>query len=168
MLAGLFLGLAPSIIRGIFHINSGLVNGTLVALLPAAGTIASLVFGRVDARKAVRIGAALVIVGIATIAIGVSAGWFAFLFLGAIIGGTGIGASFSGTLRTLAPLANPSARAELFAAIYLVSYLAYGAPALVAGEFIGLVGLLTTVIGYGGVAMLAAALSLLAQRQVTR
>jgi MFS family permease len=163
MLAGLFLGLTPSIIRGVFHVNSGLVNGALVALPPAAGAITGLVFGRVSARNATIFGGAATFVGATIFVIGVTAGWFPLLFIGAIIGGVGFGTAFSGILRIFAPLATSYQRAELFAAVYLVSYLAYGVPALVAGELIGVIGLLHTVIGYGVAIIVATAIGLLAQ-----
>ena len=50
MLSGLFIGLAPSIVRGVFHLESGLVNGAVVALAPAAGASAGLLLSRFPAR----------------------------------------------------------------------------------------------------------------------
>jgi hypothetical protein len=168
MLAGLFLGLAPSVIRGIFDIDSGAINGVLVALQPAAGAVAAVLFSRVTARRAVTIGTLSVIAGIAAVLAGILLHVFPLLFVGAVLGGAGFGASFSATLRTLAPLALPTQRAELFAGIYLVSYLAYGVPALAAGELIGVVGLEPTVIGYGIVAALASATGLLVRWTAAR
>ena len=163
MLAGLFLGLAPSIIRGVFHIDSGLVNGAIVALQPAAGAVAGLLLSRVHARTATIWGSASVVVGIAVSVSAVAFGMLPLLFVGAVLGGAGFGAAFSGSLRILAPLAPAHQRAELFAAVYLVNYLAYGVPALIVGELIGVVGLLDAVIGYGIAAALATAVGLVVQ-----
>jgi MFS family permease len=168
MLAGLFLGLAPSIIRGIFGIDSGLVNGALVALQPAAGAVAAVAFGRFAAGRVVRLGTIAVLLGIALFITAVATHVFALLFVAAIVGGAGFGASFSASLRTLAPLAGAHERAELFSAIYLVNYLSYGAPALVAGELIGVIGLEPTVVGYGAVAILVAAVGVVARRTPKR
>lgn len=168
MLAGLFFGLTPSIIRGVFQINSGLVNGVLVALPPAVGAIASFVSGRFSARNAVMFGGAAALVGTLIFVIGVTAGWLSLLFIGSIIGGAGFGTAFSGTLRIFAPLATPYQRAELFAAVYLVCYLSYGVPALVAGELIGSIGLLHTIIGYSAVIIVVAAIGLFAQLRLAR
>jgi MFS family permease len=168
MLAGLFLGLAPSIIRGIFDIDSGLVNGIVVALQPAAGAVAAVAFGRVAPRKVIPLATLAVIAGIALVLIAVSAHVFPLMFVGAIVGGSGFGAAFSASLRTLAPLAEPHERAELFSAIYLVNYLSYGAPALVAGELIGVVGLEPTVIGYAIVTLLIATVGLFVRRAALR
>ena len=66
-------------------------------------------------------------------------------------------------LRILAPLAPNDQRAELFAGIFLVSYLAYGLPALVAGELIGVIGLLPTTLGYAAAIAAAAVVALIVQ-----
>jgi MFS family permease len=168
MLGGLFLGLAPSIVQDIFHVQSGLLNGVLVAVLPAAGAAATLAFGRTTARRTTSIGGVLVVVGAGILIFGITAHIFPLLFLGGIVGGTGFGAAFSGTLRTLAPLAESHQRAELFAGIYLVSYLAYGIPALVAGELIGAIGLTPTIVGYATIAMIAAAIGLVSRSAAVR
>jgi len=168
MLAGLFLGLAPSIIRGVFRLDSGLVNGVMVGLAPTAGTVASLLLGRVSARLTQMAGAVASLVGVVVFVAGVIGGWFPLLVIGVVIGGAGFGASFSGALRTLAPLVTGTERAGLFAAVYLVCYLAYGAPALVAGELIGVIGLQRAVIGYAVVVSIFAAVGLLAQSRLAR
>lgn len=163
MLAGLFFGLGPSIVRGIFQLNNGMINGLLVAIPPTFGVIASLSLGRIGPRHLTIIGVMMALVGAGLTTISVVEEWFPMLLMGAGFSGAGFGAAFSGVLRMLGPLALPPRRAELFAGVYLVSYLAYGAPALVAGVMIGVVGLLSTVIGYGLLTILAASLGLVAQ-----
>ncbi|MFD7947997.1 hypothetical protein ACFV5K_34640, partial [Streptomyces sp. NPDC059744] len=54
-------------------------------------------------------------------------------FLGTALAGAGFGSSFLGTFRSLASLAGPTERADLFASVYVVSYLAFSAPAVMAG-----------------------------------
>lgn len=87
---------------------------------------------------------------------GVATGMLSLLWVGGIIGGVGFGASFSGAVRTIAPLVQPHQRAGLFASIYLVAYLSFGVPAIIAGLLIAPIGLQSTVLGYG-VAILVAA-----------
>ncbi|HEX4361812.1 MAG TPA: hypothetical protein VH141_30050 [Pseudonocardia sp.] len=111
----------------------------------------------------VKIGGATVLAGTAIIVAGVALGVMPLLWVGGIVGGVGFGASFSGALRTITPLAAPHQRAGLFAAVFLVAYLAFGIPAIVAGLLVGVVGLLNMVLGYG---VAAAAVGLLAQHRV--
>ncbi|WP_426625892.1 hypothetical protein ACPPVW_07595 [Leifsonia sp. McL0607] len=66
-------------------------------------------------------------------------------------------------LRIIAPLAPNDQRAELFAGVFLVSYLAYGLPALAAGELIGTIGLLPTALGYAAAVAVAASVAMVVQ-----
>jgi MFS family permease len=65
----------------------------------------------------------------------------AALFTGALISGLGLGASLSGSLSALLPTAEAHQRAGLLATFYVLSYLALGLPALVAGASVPLIGL---------------------------
>ena len=163
MLAGLFIGLSPSILHGVFHLDSGLLNGAIVAVPPAVGAVAGLLLTRAVARTTVVWSMAAILVGVAVAAVGIGADALPLLFVGATIAGGGFGAGFSGMLRILAPLAPNDQRAELFAGIFLVSYLAYGLPALVAGELIGVIGLLPTTLGYAAAIAAAAVVALIVQ-----
>ncbi|HEY8280901.1 MAG TPA: MFS transporter [Leifsonia sp.] len=163
MLAGLFIGLSPSIVHGVFHIESGLLNGAIVAVPPAVGAVAGIVLTRAPARPTIIGSMAALVLGVAVAMAGVTGGMLGLLFVGATIAGAGFGGGFSSMLRILAPLAPNQQRAELFAGVFLVSYIAYGVPALVAGELIGVVGLLPTVIGYAVAIAVAAVVALLVQ-----
>lgn len=163
MLAGLFIGLSPSIVHGVFHLDSGLLNGAIVAVPPAVGAVAGLLLTRAPARRTVVWAMAAIVVGVAIAAIGMAVVSLPLLFAGATVAGGGFGAGFSAMLRMLAPLAPNDQRAELFAGIFLVSYLAYGVPALAAGELIGWIGLLPTALGYSAAIAAAALVALLVQ-----
>ena len=61
----------------------------------------------------------------------------------------------------MSQLAAPHERAGLISAIYVVSYLAFSIPALIAGVLITHIGLRTTSIGYGIVVAVVAAIAAL-------
>ncbi|MFF7598617.1 MFS transporter [Streptomyces mirabilis] len=166
MLAGLFMGLVPTIIRDLLGLHSGLLNGATAFVEPAAAAVAGLFLGRLTARRTIFVGGAGVLLGTAVIEAGVATGSLSLLWVGGIIGGVGFGASFSGAIRTIAPLVQPHQRAGLFASIYLVAYLSFGAPAIVAGLLIAPVGLQGTVLGYGVAVLVAATVGLVAQYRV--
>ncbi|WP_431278911.1 MFS transporter [Leifsonia poae] len=168
MLSGLFIGLAPSIVRGVFHLESGLVNGAVVALAPAVGATAGLVLSRFPARMSTIWGSVALILGVGLTVASVTADSLWLLFLASAVGGGGFGAAFSASLRILAPLAPTHQRAELFAGVYLVNYLAYGVPALAAGELIGVVGLVPTVIWYSVAIAVAAVVGIATQLMLLR
>lgn len=86
----------------------------------------------------------------------VGAGALPLVWAAAVFSGAGLGASFSGTTRGLVPEVKPHERAGLFAAIYLVAYLAMGISAIVAGLFVGVVGVTAMAIGFGIVTAIVA------------
>jgi predicted MFS family arabinose efflux permease len=163
MLGGLFIGLGPSILHGVFHLDSGLLNGAIVAVPPAVGAVAGLLLTRAPARTTTIWSMAAILAGVVVAAAAIAAGLLPLLFVGVTVAGAGFGAGFSSILRLLAPLAPNDQRAELFAGVFLVSYLAYGLPALAAGELIGLIGLLPTVLGYSAAIAIASVAALLVQ-----
>jgi len=165
MLAGLFMGLVPTILRDLLDLHSGLLSGATAFVEPAAAAVAGLFLGRLTPRRTVFVGGTAVLLGTAVIEAGVAAGTLSLLWVGGIVGGVGFGASFSGAIRTIAPLAQPHQRAGLFASVYLVAYLSFGVPAIIAGLLIAPVGLLGTVLGYGVAILVTATLGLLAQHR---
>ncbi|WP_433455460.1 MFS transporter [Streptomyces sp. CA-142005] len=168
MLGGLFMGLVPTIIRDVLGLHSGLLNGATAFIEPAAAATAGVFLGRLPARRTVLVGGAGVLLGTAVIEAGVATGMLSLLWAGGIIGGVGFGASFSGAIRTIAPLVQPHQRAGLFASVYLVAYLSFGVPAIIAGLLVAPAGLLGTVLGYGAAVLAAAALGLFAQYRISR
>lgn len=163
MLAGLYLGLVPTLVRVVFQVNSGLVNGVAIVALSGAGAVGGYAFGSVRARLVSVLGEALVALGTAVVLLSVVSSLFDLFFVGSVIAGIGFGTSFSGALRLLAPLAGAHERAELFAAVYVIGYLAFSLPVILAGQLIDPFGLLATTTGYTAVVVLLAAVGLVAQ-----
>ncbi|HEX3678137.1 MAG TPA: hypothetical protein VHU90_00295 [Galbitalea sp.] len=168
MLAALFIGLAPTIIQSIFHIESGLVDGLTVFIEPGAAAAVGFVLGRLPSRHTMLVGGVAVFLGTAVIVAGIGLESLPLLWLGGIVGGVGFGASFSGTLRILGPFAAAHQRAELFAAVFLVAYLSFGIPAIILGQLVAPFGLFPTVIGFGAVTLVAAFVGVLVQVRMAR
>jgi predicted MFS family arabinose efflux permease len=166
MFSGLFLGLAPSFDREIFGLSSGSLNGLVVALQPLSAALFGLAFAQSRAAMAARTGVLLLFAGAALVLVGLAAHELAVIGAGAAVGGAGQGAGFGASLRLVGERANNSDRGGLFAAVYLVAYIGYGAPVLLAGLASGAVGLEPVVTLYAaGVVLLAAAASILTARQ---
>ena len=78
-------------------------------------------------------------------------------------------AGFLGAVRSLVPLALPHERAGLMSAFYVLSYLAFCLPALLAGSLTRTFGLVAPTDGYGAVLIvlaLGALFTLVRQRPV--
>src|SRR6202043_2323337 len=105
------------------------------------------------------------IFGIVTLALGVlitlAGGRYqnvGVMLFGTVIGGTGFGTVFSGTLRSVLPYAEPGERAGLLSAYFVEGYLSFSLPALAAGFLAPVVGRTRTANFYGiGVILLAVA-----------
>jgi predicted MFS family arabinose efflux permease len=83
-------------------------------------------------------------------------------FLGTALAGSGFGTGFQGAIRTVVPLAAPRERGGVLSVIFVVSYLAMGLPAVVAGYLVARSGdLFLTAREFGAVVMVLAALALI-------
>jgi predicted MFS family arabinose efflux permease len=159
-LGGLYLSLAPSLAVGVLHVRNHLVGGLVISTLTASGTVGSLLMRTRPARLSVRIGSIALCVGVLGTLTALGVHGVGLFFAMTAVAGFGFGAAFLGALSSVAPLAAVEERAELFAAVYVVSYLAFSAPAVAAGFTAPHLGLLPTAIGYGAAVALLAVLSL--------
>ncbi|HVV24684.1 MAG TPA: MFS transporter [Pseudonocardiaceae bacterium] len=170
-LGGLYLSLGPSLAAGVLHLRNHLVGGLVVAALCAAGSLSAFLVRDGSPRQLMIAGPVVLFAGVALTLPALAVTSTALFFTGAVVSGVGFGTSFLGAFRSLAGLARPDERAELFAAVYLVSYLAFSLPAIVAGVATTRAGLTATATGYGIVVMalaLGAVAGLLVHGRVTR
>ena len=163
MVAALFMGLMPTILGTVFGIHDVLTAAITAAIEPIAAGVAAWLLGRVAPRTALLLGGGMVIVGTAVDVAGILFATLPLLWVGGVLGGIGFGAVFSGTVRGLAPLAEAHERAGLFAAIFVVAYLAFGVPAIVAGQLVAPLGLLAVAVGFAAVILLTATIGLVSE-----
>jgi MFS family permease len=168
MLSGLSGGIAPSLVRNAFLLNSGLLNGVSGFIAPATSTVIGVMFARLDPRRSMIIGINASIVGAIGIIGGLCAGSVAIMIIGQAVAGVGFGASFTASLRLVFPLAPAHQRAGVVASIYLICYFAFGVPVVVAGQLASPLGQVPTVFWYTTVTVLLALVSLRAQLKLGR
>lgn len=147
-LCGLFIALAPSMMVQAFGIHNGLVNGLTVGVLCGVGAVMPTLLKSVRPATASLFGLSGVSVGILLLLASLETNSVALFFLGTAIAGAGSGTAFSAHVQTLVPLADGHERAELFAALFVVTYLSLSLPPIIAGFLIASFGLLQTVHGY--------------------
>ncbi|MHC8408208.1 MFS transporter [Pseudomonas sp. TMB3-21] len=150
-LGGFYASLAPSLVRTATGSTSNLIGGATVAALTVTGALMIYSLRSRPADQLLRIGASLLPAGVALILVAVHSASLSLFFIGTLVAGCGFGASFLGTLRSVVPLALPHERAGLMSAFYVLSYLAFCLPALVAGSMTRSFGLIATTDGYGAV-----------------
>jgi sugar phosphate permease len=92
-----------------------------------------LVLQKVEARTLMTFGAAALAAGVGLTVWTLPSHSLVLFFLGTIIAGMGFGTGFQGAVRTIVPFAQPHERAGVLSIVFIVSYLALGAPAVAAG-----------------------------------
>ncbi|GAB3599204.1 MFS transporter [Angustibacter peucedani] len=155
-IGGLYLSLGPSLAAQVLGLHRHVVGGVVVATLMLSGAVTVLASRERAPRQVLLGGTAVLALGTVVTLASLDTASTVGYFVGTAIAGAGFGSAFSGTLRTIAPTVGPHERAELFAALYLVSYLGFSVPAVLAGVAAGRVGLLPTATTYGVVVVLLA------------
>lgn len=166
---GLFLGLIPTILHGVFGLTLPLLGGLVNFVMFAAATSVAGLTARVAPHTlkvygniGLLLAAVLTISAIATTDI-----WL--IWASAVIGGAGMGAAFTGSLRGLIAEVKPHERAALLAAVFTVSYLVFGGSIIGAGALVGSIGVTAMAVGYDVLLVLVALLGIvLSVRVITR
>ena len=161
-LAGFYASLAPALVRSSFGLDSSLAGGIALFVLAGSAGICVLLTQRLDARILMIYSTSALLVGVG---LAISSLYFhsaTTFFLGTALSGSGFGAGFQGAIRTVVPRAAPEERGGVLSVIFLISYLAMGLPAVIAGYFVARSGdLLLTAQEFGAVVMVLAALALI-------
>lgn len=161
-LGGFFASLAPSLLRTATGSTSNLMGGAAVAALTLTGALMIFILRNQPATKALKLGGTFLPAGVVLLLLGVHSASLPLFFLGTLVAGCGFGAGFLGSVRSLVPLALPHERAGLMSAFYVLSYLAFCLPSLLAGSLTRTFGLVTTTDGYGAVLIILSVGALLA------
>lgn len=164
-LGGLYLSLGPSVAVGLFGLSSHLIGGLVVALLCGAGAVTAFVLRSWPATRVLAISAMLLAAGTALTLGGVEVHTVALAGIGTLVAGVGFGASALATFGTLARLATPGERSELFAFALVIAYLAFSLPALAAGFATTSFGLHATTVVYSVGVVALGVIALVAQRR---
>ncbi|MDR6179380.1 MULTISPECIES: MFS transporter [unclassified Pseudomonas] len=154
---GFYLSLMPGLVKAATGTTSILVGGVVVAGLTLTGAACLHGLRLWPAARLLRLGAGTLVAGPAVLWLAVASGQLGFFALGTLVTGVGFGSGFLGATRSLLPLAEPTQRAGLLAAFYVLSYLAFCLPALAVSALVPRLGLAGAAELYlGGVILLAA------------
>jgi len=166
-LAGLYLSLGTALATTLSRSENRVVGGIVILALAGGGAIASAMVRHVDPRTLILRGSLVVVAGVGLTLFAVLHSSAPGLYAGSLIAGLGLGAAFSGIIRSLGPLAPPEKRGALFAAVYIVVYVAISVPTIAAGIATSRFGLQHTTYAYGLVviALTVATFVAIARRQ---
>jgi MFS family permease len=161
-IAGLYLALGPSLASSMAHTHNRVAGGLVIMALLGTGAVASALTRAWHPRALVIRGSLALIAGVGVTLIALANGWAGGLYAGSVMAGLGFGPAFSGVFRSLAAQAPPDRRAALLASIYIVLYLSFSVPTILAGIAVTHVGLRDTTYVYGLLAMALAGVTTVA------
>ncbi|GMB82013.1 MFS transporter [Shinella zoogloeoides] len=156
---GLYLSLGAPIVRHVFGAEDHATQAIVIVLLCATGAVACYVARGHSSRRVTLYGTATLSVGTALTLVAITWQSLPAYLMALAVAGTGFGTCFYGVLRSIVPVVAPEERGELFAALFTLSYLAFGLPTLLAGMAIGIFGLTPTTLGYGALIVFFSAMA---------
>jgi MFS family permease len=148
MLSGFCLSLGPSLAAQVLRSPDLLWGGLVIFLLAATGAAASVVFRGLSGPAAMLGGCVALFAGAVVILAAIETTSAPAFLAGIAVAGVGFGTGFLGAFRIASSQAAPGERASLIAAIFIVSYLAFSVPVVVAGVATAHFGLHRTALVY--------------------
>lgn len=170
-LAGFYGSLAPIVVKDMLGSHSPLLGGLSLFVLAASAGVAVLTLQRQEPVRMLILGAGSLLLGVGIVLAALPSAALGLFFAGTAVAGVGFGTGFQGSVRTVVAHAAPHERAGVLAIIFIVSYLAMGVPAVIAGIRVARHGdILQTSLLFGSViiALAAAALAASGLRLMTR
>lgn len=148
---GLYLALAPSISSSVTRHGGRLGGAVAISILGTVGAGAAFLARGWPERRLLAAGAPPLVTGLMMVVASSVARSETLFLLGSTVMASGWGLVNIGTYQALLALSEEGRRAELVAAIYLVSYLALSVPTVLVGVAIDHVGLRLTTVVFGSV-----------------
>ncbi len=171
-LLGFYLSLGPSLAAQVLRSPDLLWGGLVIFLVTGIGAAATVALRGVSSPAAMLAGCLALLAGAVMTLAAIETASPAPFLAGTAVAGAGFGTGyFLGAYRILTLLADPGQRAGLIAAIWIVYYLAFSVPVVIAGVATAHFGLHQTSVVYSAaLAVLAAAAagSFLLQRHLRR
>jgi len=132
-LGGFYASLGPTLVRTLAGSDGALLGGVALFVMAACGAIAVVLLRGRDARTLMRIGGVALVLGVSVALAGEASHSLATFLVGTAIAGIGFGTGFQGALRLVVEALLPHQRAGGLSALFVVSYLSMGLPAILAG-----------------------------------
>ncbi len=159
---GMFTAVAPSFLSQVIGIDNHAVAGGIAALIFVASAITQVFAVRVPSARAIALGCAVLVVGMALLAFSLHFSSLAGLLATAVVAGTGQGLTFGRGLAAVAERTPPERRAEVSSTYFVVAYIAISLPVIGEGLAAQQWGLRTAGVTFAAAVGVLAALCLIA------
>jgi MFS family permease len=121
-LLGLFTSLVPGFIAGELHQGSHAVQGAIVFLLLAVGTVTQVALARFSRRRVILAGLSLFVAALGLIVAALAESAMPLFLVGTVAGGVAAGAIFLGSVATANRLAPAARRGQALSAFFVACY----------------------------------------------
>jgi MFS family permease len=121
-LLGLFTSLVPGFIAGELHQGSHAVQGAIVFLLLAVGTVTQVALARFSRRRVILAGLSLFVAALGLILAALAESAMPLFLVGTVAGGVAAGAIFLGSVATANRLAPAGRRGQALSAFFVACY----------------------------------------------
>ena len=148
-LAGLYLSLGSSVIGTLLDVHNHFIVGIVLGLFFTAGIIGTAVSAELAPQLREWAGYGTLGLGVLVTIGATLLGSLPLYVVGSVIAGFGFGAAFRYVVNALGDAAPADQRGQVFATMYIVSYIAFSIPALFAGLAVERIGLQPTAVAYG-------------------
>jgi MFS family permease len=148
-LGGLYLSLGSSILGTVLGVHSHFVVGIVLGVFFTAGTVGTIISAFLPSQVREWFGYGTLGLGVVLTIVATLTSTLPLYVVGSAIAGLGFGSAFRFAVNALGEAAPAAQRGQVFATMYIVSYVAFSVPALVAGLAVGAVGLEPTAVAYG-------------------
>lgn len=146
---GLTLSLTTTLAAVRFGLTNRFLDALVVAVVCGSAFVGTVVMRNAPARRGTVLGGTALILGTGITLISLVGPWTFAFYAGSALTGLGLGATLGAAMRTLSLLPAHSERGEFFASVYVVGYLAFSVPAIIAGISVVHAGIVETMVGYG-------------------
>jgi MFS family permease len=163
-LLGLFSSLVPGFIGGVLHQGSHAVQGAVVFLIFAIGTVTQMALVRISSRRVSLAGLGLLLVSLGLIVAALAQAAMGLFLAGTAVGGVAVGAIFLASLATANRLAPPERRGQVISAFFVACYAGLIIPVIGVGVLSGFIGTFRAVLAFS---LLLAALCLFSLARIT-
>ncbi|MDR3658911.1 MAG: MFS transporter, partial [Mycobacterium sp.] len=130
---GLFSAVAPSFVSTVIGIGNHAVGGAVASSIFVASAAAQLAGRRLNPRRAVALGCAVLVIGMVILAAALQLSSLAGLLAAAVVAGAGQGISFSRGLAAVVEGTPAARRAEVSSMYFVVAYVAISLPVVSLG-----------------------------------
>ena len=164
-LSGLFGSLGPALVKEMSGSASAIYGALPLTVIGVVSPITAFRLRATQARSTLVLGIAALAAAVVVTIVAVVLSSAPVLLIAATVAGVGFGSGFRGGIQLVIPAVEKSKRAGTLSLVYIVSYLGFGVPAIVAGIVDAKTGDLDAVtLGYTGLLFLLAFLAAAALR----